>query len=249
MKQSKNAAPSVDGIIDEASLQAENKRLHAEVARLQSLLDSHGISYAQPMLVENGEVSSAIDYKDNLEDVVSLASVITKKSPHPDKANLFLSTFHGRDDVYARQWQSKEGKIGYSPVCKNEWQRGLCGKPKQKCASCPNAAYFSCDTAAVEAHLRGKCVLGIYPLRKDDTCAFLAIDFDEDDWKRGAGEEKSGRSSVGLARARIPEAALWILPSSSPWARRMKSKHGSVTMAWSSWTSAIMCRLSALSRC
>jgi hypothetical protein len=32
--------------------------------------------------------------------------------------------------------------------------------------------------------LRGNLVAGIYPLRQDETCHFLAIDFDKDDWQK-----------------------------------------------------------------
>ncbi|WP_206215160.1 hypothetical protein [Desulfovibrio sp. ZJ200] len=32
-------------------------------------------------------------------------------------------------------------------------------------------------------HLSGRHTIGIYPLRKDDSCRFLAVDFDEADWR------------------------------------------------------------------
>lgn len=37
-----------------------------------------------------------------------------------DKICLFMSLFKGRDDVYAKRWQSKDGRSGYAPVCLNE---------------------------------------------------------------------------------------------------------------------------------
>src|SRR5699024_3088919 len=37
---------------------------------------------------------------------------------------------------------------------------------------------------ALEKHLKGERVAGIYPLLKDDTCYFLAMDFDEEDWQK-----------------------------------------------------------------
>ena len=46
---------------------------------------------------------------------------VTSSSSPQDKINLFMSLFRGRDDVYAKRWQNKVGKSGYSPVCLNEW--------------------------------------------------------------------------------------------------------------------------------
>jgi hypothetical protein len=40
------------------------------------------------------------------------------------------------------------------------------------------------DEKVIEAHLRGDIVAGIYPMCQDDTCHFLAIDFDDDGWQK-----------------------------------------------------------------
>ena len=129
-----------DVMTDVVRLQEENERLHAEIVRLQKLLAFTGIDYALPRTSEAPRESEGRTLSLGPTDTGSLFSpVVSKKSPLEEKSALFLSSFHGRDDVYARQWQSKEGKIGYSPACKHEWQRGVCGKPKQKCAGCPNA--------------------------------------------------------------------------------------------------------------
>lgn len=54
-----------------------------------------------------------------------------------EKVRLFRSLFRGREDVFARRWQSRTtGKSGYQPVCANEWRRELCDKRKYKCAEC-----------------------------------------------------------------------------------------------------------------
>ena len=55
-----------------------------------------------------------------------------------EKISLFMSLFRGRADVYAKKWQSKEGKSGYSPVCINGWSKGVCNKPRIKCSDCTN---------------------------------------------------------------------------------------------------------------
>ena len=60
-----------------------------------------------------------------------------KFAPPAEKIALFRSLFHGREDVYARRWQSvKTGKSGYSPACANEWKPSVCPKPKGSCKDC-----------------------------------------------------------------------------------------------------------------
>ncbi len=147
-------------------------QLRAENEQLRSLLQAHGI--VPPPVVP--------DLPEKPADTSSNHTV-TKRTPMHEKIALFLSLFQGRPDVYARRWESKADRSGYSPVCVNEWKPGVCLKPKGKCADCANAAYSPYDERAVEDHLCGRYVLGIYPLLRDDTCRFLAIDFDEENWR------------------------------------------------------------------
>jgi hypothetical protein len=58
-----------------------------------------------------------------------------------DKIRFFMSLFNGRDDVYARRWESSHSRPGYAPACLNEWKPGLCRKPKAKCALCEYRSY------------------------------------------------------------------------------------------------------------
>ena len=99
------------------------------------------------------------------------------------KIRLFMSLFRGREDVYAKRWQNREGRFGYAPVCLNEWKSGLCKKPVVKCFNCQHKLYDTLDEKVVETHLRGNIIVGIYPLCQDETCHFLAMDFDEESWK------------------------------------------------------------------
>lgn len=97
-----------------------------------------------------------------------------------------MSLFKGRDDVYAKKWENKKkATSGYSPVCLNQWQAGLCGKPKVSCSKCANQLYDAVDEHVIEDHLRGNIVAGIYPMLPDETCHFLAMDFDEAGWQDG----------------------------------------------------------------
>ena len=98
-----------------------------------------------------------------------------------------MSLFRGRDDVYAKRWENQiKGTAGYSPACGNEWKPGLCQKPKSKCSVCKNQDFLPLDETAVDAHLRGRnnLVAGIYPVLPNETCWFLAIDFDEEGWQK-----------------------------------------------------------------
>ena len=48
-------------------------------------------------------------------------AVATTALSNADKITLFRSLFRGRDDVFPRRWEnSKTGKIGYAPACRNE---------------------------------------------------------------------------------------------------------------------------------
>lgn len=100
-----------------------------------------------------------------------------------EKVSLFMNYFRGRDDVYARLWiNNRTGKRGYSPACKNEWVRPLCRKPVVKCSECPNREFHSLDERAISQHISGKLVIGVYPMLPDETCYFLAVDFDKEQW-------------------------------------------------------------------
>lgn len=100
-----------------------------------------------------------------------------------EKVALFRTLFRGREDVFPVRFLSKRtGKAGYAPACRNKFVRGVCELPKVKCGECPNQAFFAADDAAVLGHLTGRHVMGVYPLLPDETCWFLAIDFDKKAW-------------------------------------------------------------------
>jgi len=143
-----------------AVLQAENERLIA-------LLEANGIEWR-------------------------LAPEPAKSPPQPEssrlsteaKVALFRRRFRGRTDVYPVRWESKTtGKSGYAPACANEWRAGVCEKPRIKCGDCRNRSLIPLSDAAIYAHLAGDHTIGVYPLLADDSCYFLAIDFDEAEWR------------------------------------------------------------------
>ncbi len=63
------------------------------------------------------------------------AASVHRRSPSEAKIALFRSLFRGREDVYPRRFESRRtGKSGYAPECANEWVRGICEKPRIRCA-------------------------------------------------------------------------------------------------------------------
>jgi len=101
-----------------------------------------------------------------------------------NKISLFREYFRGREDVYARRWENRAGRSGYSPACRHEWDRALCRKPEKKCSECGNRELLRFDETVVSRHLEGQLVAGIYPLLANDACFFLAMDLDGDGWAK-----------------------------------------------------------------
>jgi superfamily II DNA or RNA helicase len=134
---------------------------------------------------------------------------VTNSSSSAEKITLFRRLFAGRPDVFPVRWENrKAGRSGYSPSCFNEWTKGICGKPKVKCGECPHQAFIPSSEDIIEKHLRGgdarsgDFVAGVYPLLQDETCWFLAADFDKKSWADDA------KALLGSCRAKGIPAAL-----------------------------------------
>ncbi|NOT13582.1 MAG: DEAD/DEAH box helicase family protein [Methylococcaceae bacterium] len=147
--------------------------LQTENARLIALLESHGIEWRlPPELPPTAAIS--------IEPASSCLST-------NEKVALFRRLFRGRTDVYPVRWESKTtGESGYSPACANEWRAGVCHKPRIKCSDCGVRQLNPLSDTVIYNHLSGEHIIGVYPLLADDTCYFLAVDFDEEDWKEDA---------------------------------------------------------------
>jgi len=111
------------------------------------------------------------------------SSSLDQASSADEKIELFRQLFRGREDVYPLRWENRKGKSGYSPACANEWDRALCGKPKVKCAECNNRQFLAVTGEVIRGHLSGKHTIGVYPILKDESCWFLAADFDKSNWQ------------------------------------------------------------------
>ena len=124
------------------------------------------------------------------------------------KVALFRSLFRGRDDVYPRRFESRRtGKSGYQPACANEWAPGVCEKPKVKCAACPHRRFLPVTDDVIRWHLSGRdadsrdFVMGVFPMLPDETCFFLAADFDKAQWQEDAGAILQTCRRMNLAAA------------------------------------------------
>jgi superfamily II DNA or RNA helicase len=119
-----------------------------------------------------------------------------------DKLKLFRALFRGRDDVFPTRFVSRRtGKPGYAPACRNKFVRGVCELPRVKCGECPNQAFVSVDDNAILDHLQGRQVMGMYPLLHDETCWFLAVDFDKSTWTEDVSAFAETCRRVGLPAA------------------------------------------------
>ncbi|MCF8069145.1 MAG: DEAD/DEAH box helicase [Desulfobacterales bacterium] len=125
--------------------------------------------------------------------VKQLVGKITNESSEKEKINLFRSLFRGREDVFPKRFESKKtGKSGYQPVCRNEWVKGICKKPKTKCSVCEFKDFKPVDDEVIRNHLLGfnpkdkkqnDFTIGVYPMLIDEQCWFLVGDFDKASWQ------------------------------------------------------------------
>jgi superfamily II DNA or RNA helicase len=142
---------------------------------------------------------------ESLLDFISRANRPSAVLRPEEKIALFLELFGARRDVYPKFWENpNSGKKGYSPAYANDRDTGVAGK-----------RFLPLDEHVIEEHLRGHQAIGVYALRKDDSCIFLAADFDGDGWKDNvlAYKEAAQKSGVTAAieRSRSGDGAhAWI---------------------------------------
>lgn len=151
------------------------------------------------------------------------------------KITLFRSLFKGREDVYPKLWISKSGdRKGYMPACANDGNYSLCGKrkfPRVKCGDCNHQAYLPVSDEVIREHLQGKQTIGVYPLLQDDTCRFLAVDFDKTTWQEDVAAFRETCSSLD-----IPVAV-------------ERSRSGNGAHAWFFFTEPVMATVARVMGC
>ena len=164
----------------------ELKVLQVENARLIALLETHSIEWRLPPQ----PIAAAVQVPE------------PSRLSTTEKVALFRRLFRGRTDVYPIRWEGKaSGKSGYAPACANEWRAGVCEKPRIKCGDCNNRLLMPLSDAVIYDHLAGEHTVGVYPLLEDDTCYFLAVDFDEADWRDDARAFLQSCEELGVPAA------------------------------------------------
>ena len=212
-----------------ARLTIERDRLPEENRRLRDLLgQASGV----------GELLGAEDRRlvpkefDSAADNLPLAPIEARRTELsiPEKISLFRSLFRGREDVYAVRFETANGKSGYSPACQRDWDalRAL-SKSEWKKRDKETRQLLPLTDQAVHDHLSGKITIGVYPLLVDETCWFLAVDFDQKAWRQDvlAFVESCHDWNVpaALERSRSGDGAhVWIFfasPVAATFARRL----------------------------
>lgn len=143
--------------MEQEKLLEEIIRLKKENERLKELLIQNNISF------------------DEKKEEIQFSSA--------EKLKIYKSYFKGRLDVYTEKYIKKDGKKGYAKACKNRFTN-LCNYKKYKqCKGCPNEVFKELNDDAYMQHLMGKKSNGIYPIIDKSYCYFLAIDFDDEQFK------------------------------------------------------------------
>ena len=145
---------------------AERERLRAENYRLR-----------EPLGIPNAETLPPLP---SLQPALNAAAAVNAKSSPEEKVKLFRSLFRGREDVYAVRWEGRNGKVGYTPAYRRDWGTSFRKIPNNE------KEYFPLTDQVIHDHLTGKQTVGVYPLLTDETCWFLAADFDKASWQEDA---------------------------------------------------------------
>ena len=172
--------------------------LTSEQTRLAEFERAHRESQARLESLHSEFASLSIGAMVLAPQVLGLAEK-TPRTP-ADKVKIFRSLFRGRTDVFPTRFVSKKtGKPGYAPACSNKWEPGLCLlKSGGRCSDCANQAFVAVGDQVILDHLQGRHMMGVYPLLEDDTCWFLAADFDKTSWEDDVAALAETCRSVGV---------------------------------------------------
>ena len=130
------------------------------------------------------------------------SSPVSASSPKRAQIALFRSLFRGREDVYPVRWKGKDGGSGYAPKAKRDWDAYMAARPEdRKEVDRRTRELLPLTDKAVAGHLNGTETIGAYPLLKDETCWFLAIDFDGSAWAEDVAAFTSVCAEQGVPAA------------------------------------------------
>jgi len=171
-------------LLDLRSVLAETQRLREENIRLRCLLQEHGIHIPTVQSTTGIPVTTS---GLGIPEVGGLPSAHIPVLKAEQRIALFRSLFHGRDDVYAVRWENADGRYGYMPKADRDWKAYLRAKDEdRKKVDRQTRKFRPLTDEVVRGHLVGDHTIGIYPLLQDETCWFLAVDFDKKTWQKDA---------------------------------------------------------------
>lgn len=157
--------------------QAECERLRKENVRLRAILGVNDPVPEHPVPSAPGSAPTPLPF-----------SSVAEASTPEQKIALFRSLIRGREDVYAVRWEGKGGKAGYSPAGVMDWRAIHAARPEErKRVARKTRMLLPLTDDAIRNHLTGKQTIGVYPLLPNETCWFLALDFDKKSWMADAG--------------------------------------------------------------
>lgn len=182
----------------------EQDDLRSRIAREEALLAELGrqreATHARLQALRSR--MTAIADGSQTEGISPTSSAVPTPVTTAEKLALFRRLFRGREDLFPRLWANdRKGTKGYAPACFNEWIHGVCEKPRVKCGECPHQAFIPVEDQVVLDHLQGRHVIGVYPLLPDETCWFLAADFDKTSWQEDAGAFVETCRAMGMPAA------------------------------------------------
>src|ERR1700738_965132 len=87
--------------------------------------------------------------------------------------------------MFMLRWENANGRSGYMPKADRDWEAYLRAKDEdRKKVDRVTRKFRPLTDEVVSGHLVGDHTIGIYPLLQDETCWFLAVDFDKKTWQR-----------------------------------------------------------------
>ena len=133
--------------------------------------------------------SKTLEAKKLINEINELKSLLKAYDVQPkinftndEKVDIFMNYFKGRDSIYPYLSIDKKdpSKKYYIPKCANEWNKNVCNKTMgKKCRNCQYWIDKPIDKEVIRNHLFNNNPIGIYPMLEDESCYFLAFDFDD----------------------------------------------------------------------
>ncbi|MFF0270008.1 hypothetical protein [Kribbella sp. NPDC004536] len=161
LRDDRNGRGSLDLRRELSELRAERDRLRAENARLSRLLELRG--------EDTTPAAEQLAAPVGPGGLVSMAGSTPKQ-----KLALYLDLFRARTDTYARRWEDpRTGKNGWMPVVAGGWRKGITRATARLLPLTPDVV-----AAHLGARSRQDLFIGLYPMLPDNTCWWLAADFD-----------------------------------------------------------------------